>query len=210
MPYLRGRTETAATANSLRLPSKPAPVVYDDVELGEENPSPLAGDLIKLAKGQDDPTFDDINEAPPLGVVATDVIEEILDRLRRSWSSSIVDYRDTDAVKAETKRESTESTEEDENEAREDSKLETLDDPVPYVSEADGPGAAADNSRNTKWKFRSGSRSRIPPSSGSFIVFGLRGELPYIDLGIQNFSEGWRKSSTAWSSTRSSTAVSAT
>jgi len=117
----------SAASGPVSVMTKPAPVIHDDVN-SEEIQSRLR-DLIKLAKEQDYLTFDDINEALPLGVVTTDVIEEILDRLR-AMEFEIVDAADNEAGKAEAKRESNEATEEDETEPREDSKLETLDDPV--------------------------------------------------------------------------------
>ena len=107
--------------------SKPAAVVHDDIN-SEEIQSRLR-DLIKLAKEQDYLTFDDVNEALPLGVVTTDVIEEILDRLR-AMEFEIVDASEVEVGKAESKHEAPDPADEDSDEVREDVKLETLDDPV--------------------------------------------------------------------------------
>ncbi|RFC46120.1 MAG: RNA polymerase primary sigma factor [Verrucomicrobia bacterium] len=86
-------------------------------------------DLIKIAKEQDYLTFDDINEALPVGVVSPDVIEEILERLR-AMEFEIIDAADVEDLKTEPKNDSPESSEDDQEEPREESKLETLDDPV--------------------------------------------------------------------------------
>jgi RNA polymerase primary sigma factor len=86
-------------------------------------------DLIKLAKEQDYLTFDDINEALPIGVVSPDVIEEILEQLR-AMEFEIVDAAEAEDLKGEPKDEPAEPSEDDPEEAREESKLETLDDPV--------------------------------------------------------------------------------
>jgi len=108
-------------------PSKSTAVVHDDIN-SEEIQASLR-DLIKLAKEQDYLTFDDVNEALPLGVVTTDVIEEILDRLR-AMEFEIVDASEVEAGKSEGKREAPDPADEDSDEVREDVKLETLDDPV--------------------------------------------------------------------------------
>ncbi len=102
-------------------------VFSDDIN-GEEIQARIR-DLIKLAKEQEYLTFDDINEALPIGVVSPDVIDEILERLR-SMEFEIVDAAEVDDSKPEAKREAAEPSDEESDEPREESKLETLDDPV--------------------------------------------------------------------------------
>jgi RNA polymerase primary sigma factor len=84
--------------------------------------------LIRLAKEQDHLTFDDLNEALPNGFVTTDLLDEIITRLR-NLEVDIVDPTAVDRVKA---RRAPRPDEEDASiEEREElGQIDVLDDPV--------------------------------------------------------------------------------
>ncbi len=89
--------------------------------------------LIKLAKEQSYLTFDDINEALPADGTDTEVIEEIIDRLR-SMEFEIIDASDVDRLKPATAKikenGETESKEPASATAEREARLDILDDPV--------------------------------------------------------------------------------
>ncbi|GEP46157.1 RNA polymerase sigma factor SigA [Brevifollis gellanilyticus] len=58
----------------------PSVVVYNDINAPEVQSRIRS--LIRLAKDQDHLNWDDINDALPIGIVTTDLIEEVLTRLR--------------------------------------------------------------------------------------------------------------------------------
>lgn len=82
--------------------------------------------LIRTAKEQDYLSFDDINEALPAGLVTSDLLDEIIIRLR-SLEIEIVEQTQVDRVKPKR------TSNDDEDpviEEREESQLDMLDDPV--------------------------------------------------------------------------------
>lgn len=91
--------------------------------------------LVKLAKEQDYLTFEDINEALPVEGVSTEVIEDVLDRLR-AMEFEIIDASDVDNVKRPGTAASSENDEDSDAAGsrtapgKPDPKLDVLDDPV--------------------------------------------------------------------------------
>jgi len=119
-------------------------MVYDDLNAPEVQAR--LRDLILLAKEQDYLTYDDINTSLPNGHITVDLLDEIITRLR-SMEIRIVDESEVDAVKAPEP----ETADADEPEAEVSAPWRDAKHPVGRarrsradVSEADGPGAAAD------------------------------------------------------------------
>jgi RNA polymerase primary sigma factor len=78
-------------------------------------------ELIKLAKEQDYLTYDDLNEALPDGFVSSDLMDEVLQRLR-SMEFDVIDASEVDQHKDERKSK--------EDAPKPEAKLDILDDPV--------------------------------------------------------------------------------
>jgi RNA polymerase primary sigma factor len=104
--------------------AKPVAATYDDIEHPEIQQR--LRDLILLAKEQDRLTWDDVNEALPLGFVTPDLMDEVLTRLR-GLEIKIVEDTELERSAPVTKPRATEGAG-----AGDDSsaKLDMLDDPV--------------------------------------------------------------------------------
>ena len=92
--------------------------------------------LVKLAKEQDYLTFDDINEILPEEATDTEILEELIDRLR-SMEFEIIDASDVDRVKTPSAKIAKADDEEDDDELSDtgygsdrEAKIDILDDPV--------------------------------------------------------------------------------
>jgi len=112
-------------------PSAPALPSFDDINAPEIQEKLRY--LIRLAKEHDHLTYDEINEALPMGYVTADLLDEIIIRLR-NLEIQIVESPESITHKTKTIRPSTASSDDDEEsssgEEREESQLDMLDDPV--------------------------------------------------------------------------------
>ncbi len=105
-------------------PSAPT-VVYDDINAPEVQ-SRLRN-LILLAKDQDHLTWDDVNEALPLGIVTPDLMDEVISRLR-AMEIRVVEEGDLTGQTA--MKLLARAVEDSTTSERADTKLDSLDDPV--------------------------------------------------------------------------------
>ncbi len=105
-------------ANKARASKNPPKSRIDTPEIQEK-----IRELIKLAKEQEYLTFDDINEVLPNNLVDPADVEAIMERLR-NMEFDIIDASDVDRFKDKK------SDEDDREDAKADTKLDILDDPV--------------------------------------------------------------------------------
>lgn len=100
-------------------------VVYDDINAPEVQARLRT--LILLAKDQDHLTWDDVNEALPLGIVTPDLMDEVISRLR-AMEIRVVEEGDLTGQTA--MKLLARAVEESATSERADTKLDSLDDPV--------------------------------------------------------------------------------
>jgi RNA polymerase primary sigma factor len=116
----RGRPPKSGAA-----PAAPA-VIYNDINAPEVQARLRT--LILLAKEQDHLTWDDVNEALPLGIVTTDLMDEVISRLR---AMEIRVVEDADLTGQTAMKLLARVVEESASTDRADTKqLDSLDDPV--------------------------------------------------------------------------------
>ena len=116
----RGRPPT-----HLRAPAPPA-VCYSDINAPEVQAK--LRELVRLAKEQDHLTTDDINETVPNGSVTTDLLDEIITRLR-NLEIPIVDSA-SEAERVRPRRAAVVEEEDHDEDEPESSGIDVLDDPV--------------------------------------------------------------------------------
>jgi RNA polymerase primary sigma factor len=118
----RGRPPKTAPAEAA------AVITYDDINAPEVQ-SRLRN-LIRLAKEQDQLTWDDVNEALPPGIVTPDLMDEVLVRLR-SLEIRVVEDNEMEVLNLATAKAAGAAGEEAAGEDRgEGIRLDMLDDPV--------------------------------------------------------------------------------
>lgn len=105
--------------------AEPPPANHSDINIPEVQEKLRF--LIRLAKEQDYLTFDDLNETLPNGFVTTELLDDIITRLR-NLEIEIVDPTALDRVK--TRRGPLPDEEETLLEEREEGQIDVLDDPV--------------------------------------------------------------------------------
>lgn len=118
-PVKRKRGRPPKNSSAVFLP----PVIYDDINMPEVQTH--LRNLIRLAKDQDHLTWDDVNEALPVGIVTPDLIDEVLTRLR-AMEIRIIEDGEGAALDATPKPATNEQVPDD----RPEPKLDMFDDPV--------------------------------------------------------------------------------
>jgi len=105
-------------------PGAPA-IVYDDINAPDVQAR--LRNLILLAKDQDHLTWDDVNEALPLGIVTPDLMDEVISRLR---AMEIRVIEEGDLTSQTAMKLLVQATTEASAAEKADTKLDSLDDPV--------------------------------------------------------------------------------
>ena len=172
-PTKRGRGRPPGKKSAVRLPSKAAISGHNGELAGTNGDSPPTSasntqarirELIKLAKEQGYLTFDDLNEALPPDLTDADELDLILMRLRK-LEIDIIEASEVDRYK-DVKKDPEEEEEKAGTEARHPRRSGA------DVSEADGPGAAAD-ARAGSGNFQADRGSRRAGSPSMFIASAL-------------------------------------